>query len=522
MANRFYDQQEETLKIKLGNEKRKDFFNKKLETPFKNALLGYSKPPVTTKTSKGNWVMQAKITKTVDDNFIQALKSFVIKLGEGALVCTYNETEKLVTVLIPEERVKNLPDSLKKTIKFTDFYVPLPKDSGDDKPSLKTEEQEVNTEPELEAEILPAVEEPENKSLGPTLLQTEDLNNLADDYFEHLQSKRFIKGKDFFFIRPYPNEGCVKIFCSSYESFSLIRNASQDDYSVGDDSGDRTDLHLRIFSTKPAQTETATPVQEIVAPSNLNSNLQNPTTEMEDLNRETKKRGRKPAEALSEEQLKKLTALMSEVRKALKEKTDFKSGKHYINILLNKVQNVVAINGKSNSDALQIANELKVLGFDVDPVKEGKQTVLVKGNLAFEKKSDDQSPEATSELGKAILGTNFVLDSKNDENREEVVTEQKPLFPVNYQINDGVDTNKLFNDFKDFLDDYAKRGAEIIRLQEKLVVAEAQAPGLTENEMLILGGKLHDLIVASEMPTLFSKELFLEKLFFQVFMENQK
>jgi hypothetical protein len=263
------------------------------------------------------------------------------------------------------------------------------------------------------------------------------------------------------------------------------------------------------------------PTKEIVAPSNLNSNLQNTTTEMEDLKSPDNKRGRKPAEAPSEEQLKELTTLLSEVQKDIK-KAGFKSGKHYNNVILNTVQRIVVVNAKSHPDAVLIADTLKVLGCDVDPAKEGKQSVRVKGKILSEEKSEGQSPETTSEPGKTIFGTNPALGSENDGNKEEVVEEQQPLFPIPYQINSGVEANKLFNEFKDLLDDYAKRGAEIIRLQEKLVVAESKAPGLTENEMLILGGKLHDLIVVSEMPTLFSKELFLEKLFSKVLMENQK
>ncbi len=271
----------------------------------------------------------------------------------------------------------------------------------------------------------------------------------------------------------------------------------------------------------PGKEETATPVQEIVAPSNLNSNLQNTTTEMEDLKSSNNKRGRKPAEAPSEEQLKELNTLKGEVQKDIK-KAGFKSGKHYNNVMLNTVQRIVVVNAKSHPDAVLIADTLKVLGCDVEPVKEGKQTLRVKGKILSEEKSEGQSPETTSELGKAVPGTNFVLGTKDDKKAEEVVEEQQPLFPIPYQINSGVEANKLLNELKDVLDDYAKRGAEIIRLHEKLVVAESKAPGLTENEMLILGGKLHDLIVVSEMPTLFSKELFLEKLFSKVLMENQK
>lgn len=336
-----------------------------------------------------------------------------------------------------------------------------------------------------------------------------DLLQLQINYVEHLERQnRFVKGRDFFLIKVNEEEKCVTVFCSNYESFVLIRNASQNDYNVSDDSGDRTNLKLKVFSSKviaedeeteptiPAQIGEATP-DEIVAPSNSNSNLQT-TTEMEEGKEGSKKRGRKPAEALSEEQLKNLTALMCEVQKALKEDAGFKSGKHYINILLNQVQNIVAINCKSNLDALAIAGKLKVLGFDVNPVKEGKKSVWVKGKLSPEKKSDDQSPETTSELGKAILGDNFVLDSENDEKEQEVVKEEKPLFPVNYQINAGVSTDKLFNDFKELLNDYTTRGSEIIRLQERISVAEAKNSTPSEKEMLQMAISLFNFNTAHD------------------------
>lgn len=92
---------------------------------------------------------------------------------------------------------------------------------------------------------------------------------------------------------------------------------------------------------------------------------------------------------------------------------------------------------------------------------------------------------------------------------------------------------KFQSDVTKFIAYVQRQEANNVQLQEELSTSQVvigdldkqlgqakNEAGLTENEFLILGGRLHDLISNSDIPTLFNKELFLEKLFRSVFIDK--
>ncbi len=103
-----------------------------------------------------------------------------------------------------------------------------------------------------------------------------------------------------------------------------------------------------------------------------------------------------------------------------------------------------------------------------------------------------------------------------DNSAENVVEAIEESFYVSSQVDDDSERKQFESSMSSLQNLYR------LYLEQKKEIAELNTnSGLSREDLLICGGFLHDLIAKTDLNTLLDKELFIEKLFYPVFIENK-